>query len=322
MPLAKPAASPGFLSQATQVQAGGAWYIGNLARWRTGLLERWAGWRRLLNDPLPSIIRRMHAWLDLGSKKNLLVACDTGVSIVVQDTLYGLGRGADLQGGFFPVLGPSSDATKFSVTTGTTEVTVKTNRTTNPGASFFFRGSISIGGRIIPAGSFFRVKAVIPGTGFTFDMPSSALATETDTYGLPLLTNDIVNGFTVTWKAHGLPVGQTLRLAQATKLRVGVVGVWAQVNFVAPAGAVLSILSVVDVDHFTVSMGTFGTGDGLGGVSHQIYVGTSIEQSGVSGDTVGAVIGLAAQRPLGNPQRSNWFLGNLGENGLVLATGG
>jgi hypothetical protein len=322
MPLAKPAAAPGFLSQATQVQAGGAWYLGNLVRWRTGLLEKWGGWRRLINDQLPSVIRRMHAWLDLGNRKNLLVACDSGVSIVVQDTLYGLGRGADLEGGYFPVLGPTSDTTKFSVTIGTTEVTVKTSRTTNVGASFFFRGSISIGGRIISAGSFFLVKNVVPGTGFTFDMPLSALASETDTYGLPLLTNDIVNGFTVTWKAHGLSAGQSVRLAQATKLRVGVVGEWAEVNFVAPAGTVLSVASVVDADHFTVSMSTFGTGDGLGGASHQVFVGTSIEQSGVSGDSVGAVIGLAAQRPLGNPQRGNWFLGNQGEKGLVLASGG
>ena len=36
----------------------------------------------------------------------------------------------------------------------------------------------------------------------------------------------------------------------------------------------------------------------------------------------GTVIGLAIQTPLGNPQRQSWFLNNLGENGLVLASGG
>jgi hypothetical protein len=318
MALVKPQAQPGFLAQATQVQAAGGWYAGNLVRWRTTLLEKMGGWRRLIDDALPSIIRRFHAWLDLDNRKNLLVATDTGVNLVVQDTLYGLGRASDLQGGFNPALGPTG-ATTFTVANGSTEVTVNTPVIANPGTSFFVRIPISIGGRILAAGTLFQVKAAVPG-GFTFDMPMPALAAEAGTYGIPLLTNDIVNGFTVTWKAHGLSAGAPLRLTQETVLRVGVPGTWEEVNFAAPAGTLGVVATVVDVDHFTFLMGPYGTGDGLGGVTHQVYAGSSLG-SAVT-DRIGAVIGLGIQRPLGNPQRSTWFLGNMGQDGLVLASGG
>ena len=44
----KPAQQPGFQSQATQVQATGSWFAGNLVRWRMGLLEKVGGWMRLV----------------------------------------------------------------------------------------------------------------------------------------------------------------------------------------------------------------------------------------------------------------------------------
>lgn len=96
MPLVKPAAPPGVMSQATQVQARGAWFAMNRARWRTGLLEKMAGWRRLIDDAMPHIVRRMHAWLDIDSRKNLLIATDGGPFLKVQDTMYPLTRESPL----------------------------------------------------------------------------------------------------------------------------------------------------------------------------------------------------------------------------------
>jgi hypothetical protein len=322
MPLVKPRADPGFLSQATQVQAVGGWYAGNLVRWRTALLEKMGGWRRLIQQPFPTIIRRMHAWLDLGNLKNLLIACDDGVRLLVEKTLYVMGRALTMQGGFIPQLGATADATRFSVALNATEVTVKTPVHIAAGEIFFVRVPISIGGRIILAGSSFSVKAITP-TGFTFDMPMPALAAETDTYGIPLLTNDIVNGFTVTWKAHGLGVGSQIKLSQATSLKVGAAGVWEKVKFSAPGGSAGIVASVVDADHFTFNMGTLGTGDGAGGASHQVYVGSSIEipTAGSVIATAGSVIGVVQPTTPINPQRDAWFLANLGEDGLALASG-
>jgi hypothetical protein len=82
MSLVKPRSGPGFLSQATQVQAVGSWYAGNLVRWRIGLLEKMDGWRRLIEQSIGYVIRRLHAWLDLGNRKNLLIAADDGVHLV------------------------------------------------------------------------------------------------------------------------------------------------------------------------------------------------------------------------------------------------
>jgi len=330
MPQVKPAAPPGFNSQATQVQARAAWFGGNLVRWRTSYLEKMGGWRRLIDDVMPAIVRRMHGWLDLQNKKNLLIATDAGVQLLVQKTLYDIGLTTDLQGGFNPVIGDSGDATKFTVANASKTVTVKTSvGLVQVGQKFGFRVPISIGGRIIAAGSVFPVKAV-SATGFTFDMPLASLAAETDTYGIPLLTNDIVNSFTVTWKSHGLSVGAPIRIGVGTSLKVGTKNVgtppnltYNKVDFTAPAGTIGTVATVVDADHFTIKMATFGTGDGTGTATHQVYVGSSIENpdSGAMISTIGSVIGLInAQAPI-NPQRDAWFLANMGEQGLVLASG-
>jgi hypothetical protein len=322
MALVKPQSSPGFLSQATQVQAASGWYGGNLVRWRTGLLEKMDGWRRLFERQMNAVVRRMHGWLDLRNRKNLLIAADDGVHILVQGALYGLGHAAYLPGGLIPEIG-SGASTKFSVVLGSKEVTVKTGAVANVGGTFVLGLPISIGGRIILAGEFFTVKAVILDIGFTFDMPFAALVTESDTYGVPLLTNDFPNGFTVTWKAHGLSPGLSVRIGQTTILKQGAVGVWELVNFSAPAGSSITVATVIDADHFTVMMGTYGTGNGAGGTNHQIYLGGVVEHSpGAFNSFTGPVIGLAIQTPLGNPQRQAWFLANLGERGLVLASGG
>jgi hypothetical protein len=322
MALVKPQSSPGFLAQATQVQAAGGWYDGNLVRWRTGLLEKMDGWRRLFDKQMGAVVRRMHAWLDLRNRKNLLIAADDGVHILVQGSLYGLGQAAYLPGALIPEVG-SGASTTFSVALGSKEVTVGTGVVATVGGTFVLGLPISIGGRIILAGTFFTVKAVILDIGFTFDMPFAALVAESATYGIPLLTNDIPNGFTVTWKAHGVSPGLSVRISQTTTIRLGAVGVWEQLNFSAPAGSAITVASVIDADHFTILMGTYGTGNGAGGANHQIYLGGVVEHAPASfNSSTGTVIGLAIQTPLGNPQRQSWFLNNLGENGLALASGG
>jgi len=321
MPLAKPQAPPGFQSQATQVQAVGAWYAGNLVRWRTGYLERWMGWQRLFSDPFASIIRRMHAWFDLDNHKNLFVANDLGIQLAVEDTIYSLGAQVPVPGGEIVEIGATNGAT-FSVTSGSTTVTVNTS-VVLPSGTFSLQLPISIGGQIIRAGQFFPVKSVIAG-GFTFDMPLTATVTETATFGLRLFNNNAVNRMQVTWKAHGLVVGSTITFRQTTTIRYGAPGTWEGINFSAPAGTVVAIDTIVDADHFSFPMGALGTGDGSGAATRQVYDGCSSEH-GTDGSwtsSLGNVIGAASAQSLGNPQRQTWFLGNLGQDGLALRSGG
>jgi hypothetical protein len=321
MPLAKPQAPPGFQSQATQLQATAAWFAGNLVKWRTGLLEKWGGWQRLFPDPFAAIIRRLHAWFDLGNHRNLMVATDLGMQIAVDDTVYGLGPQVALPGGEIVEVGASGGAT-FAVTAGSTTVTVNSG-VTLPGGSFLLQLPISIGGRIIPAGLFFPIKSTAVGS-FTFDMPLAALVSESATFGLRLFTNDALDRMTVTWKAHGLAVNSSITFNQTTTIRNGAPGVWEGIDFSAPAGTVVIVDTIVDADHFSFAMGALGTGDGSGAATRQVYDGCSSEHGtdGTFNTSLANVISAAAGQPLGDPQQQSWFLANLGQDGLVLASGG
>ena len=49
------------------------------------MLEKLAGWMRLVPDPFAHFIRRMHAWLDLEDRKSLLVGTDKGLELAIDD---------------------------------------------------------------------------------------------------------------------------------------------------------------------------------------------------------------------------------------------
>lgn len=325
MSFVKPRAGPGFLSQATQVQAVGNWYDGNLVRWRTGLLEKMDGWRRLIEESVGYVIRRFHAWLDLGNRKNLLVAADDGVHILVDDTLYPMGRGVPATGGYVVEIGDPASGVKFSVTSGSTEVTIKAPVVATAGQSFVFLLPVSIGRRIIPYGSYFKVKALVAG-GFTFDMPLPATATETNVVGIRFFNNNAPNQLTCTWNQHGLSPGASIRFEQLTACQAGANGTWEKINFVAKPGTQLTVLATPTADTFTLGMETAGTGDGSGDTQHQFFDGERVGHN--TGEAVpfftslGNVMGLVEPRPLGNPQTQAWFLANMGEDGLALQTGG
>lgn len=299
MPLVKPASPPGFNAQATQVQAAGGWFDGNLIRWRLGYLEKMKGWRRLFEDPFIAIIRKMHAWLDLDNRKNLLVATDLGLQLAVQKNVLSLGHQIVL-----------TDA-RFSATAGATEVTVTAAALVKVGDSLTLQLPISIGGQILDSGTSYTIVQTAPGN-FVFEMPLPANYTETNAIGIRLFTNDIPNAMTVTWRSHGLAPGASITFAQDTLLQVGTSGVWEEVNFFAPSGTVVVVDAVPSGDTFTFQMGSLGEGDGAGGPTHQVY----------DGAPAGMVASAVALTPSGNPQRINWFLDNLGQNGLALHTGG
>jgi hypothetical protein len=325
MSLVKPRAGPGFLSQATQVQAVGNWYAGNLVRWRTGLLEKMDGWRRLIEESIGYVMRRFHAWLDLDNRKNLLIAADDGVHLLVDNTLYPMGHGTMVSGGYVVEVGDSGARAKFSVTSGSTEVTVKVPVPAALGQTFVFILPVSIGRRIIPVGTTFKVKALVAG-GFTFDMTFAATATETDVVGLRLFNNNAPNQLTCTWNQHGLDPGMTIRFEQLTACQAGVSQKWEKINFVAVSGTRLTVLATPTADTFTLGMETAGTGNGGGTTQHQFFdgerVGHNTGEAAPFFTSLGNVIGLIEPMQPGDPQTQAWFLGNLGQDGLVLQAGG
>lgn len=324
MPLTTPKQQPGFLSQGTQTQAQGAWFAGNRVRWRLGYLEKMGGWERLVQDAFQALIRRMHAWLDLDNLKNLLVGTDFGLELLVQGTRFTLGSQFPVAAAYVPALGPAPTTTTFVAVNGSTTVRVNAPIVPNVGQQFKFLLPVSIGGHIIAAQTVFPVKAIVTGpAGFTFDMPSAALFNES-TFGVRLFENNVLNTMTCTWKSHGLSTGNTIAFAATTTLRLGAPGVWEMVSFSAPAGNTSDPITVVDADHFTFPMDTFGYGDGLGGTNHQVYEGAT-ELFGTDGSvitTLGTVLGVSQPIFPGDPQTHTWFLGNQGQNGLALATGG
>jgi hypothetical protein len=322
MPLVKPQAQAGFQSQATQVQAMGAWFAGNRVRWRLGFLEKMGGWERLVPDPFRALVRRMHAWLDLQNLKNLLVGTDFGLELLVQDTRYNMGSQYPLSGGYVPATGVPGSAT-FQTNVGSPTVHVTIPFVPRPGVDTFqFLLPVSLGGRIIAAGTIFTVKALAT-DGFTFDMPLAALTTES-TFGIRLFENNILNGMTCTWKNHGLTTGATISFSTRTTLRLGAPGRWEMVNFSAPAGTTSAPITVTGTDTFTFPMATFGLGDGVGGTNHQVFDGSSLLY-GTDGSIItslGTVLGLVQPIYPGDPQVNTWFLDNQGQNGLALSTGG
>jgi len=326
MPLAKAnPTQPGFISQATQVQAASRWFGGNRVRWRFGFLEKMGGWQRLWPTAFAGMIRRMHAWLDLNGFPYLFVASDVALEVLVQQAgafqAYPINRSPNIIGGQDPV---SGGGPSFSVTSGSTDVTVTTPSAHGMTLGQFFtvQCHLSIGGRIIPVGTTFFVSSVPNSTTFHFAMTQAALYTEAGAVlGGPLLTNNIVNGMTVTWRNHGLIPGNTFTFVQRTQLQVGIVSNSDTVNFTAPAGTVVTIASVPTVDTFTFLMGSLGTGDGAGGTNHQVYEGWTIQRQVVP--PAPALAGSTMLGPgMGNPQTFTWFLDNLGKNGLALRSDG
>lgn len=328
MPLVKPQVQPGFLSQATQAQAQGAWFAGNRVRWRYGFLEKMGGWERLTQHVYQALIRCMHAWLDLDNLKNLLVGTDFGLELLVQDTTYTLGSQYSIQAGYIPALGPAPSTTTFQATLGSNTVRVNVPFVPNvPGQQFKFLLPVSIGGQIIAAGTVFTVKALVTSpTGFTFDMPSAATANE-NTFGIRRFENTAFNALTMTWKAHGLTPGTPVTFAQTTSIQLGTPGVWELLNLTIPAGTSIPVSSVTDVDHVVLAMQAFGTGDGAGGPSYQFYDGSrqvisTVSAGSLVSSTLGTVLGIAQPIFPGDPQTHTWFLDNQGQNGLALSTGG
>jgi len=312
---------PGIISQATQLQAEGTYFAANLMRWRNGFAEKMGGWKRLQDLAFNGIIRRLWAWEDLDTRRNLMVATDLGLQILINDVTYSLGREVPILGGKDPG-GTLLEGCNFQVTAGSKVVTYSYNIRGDVSQGFIFRNKISIGGRIIPAGTLARVETLTGTTGFTFTMANAALYSEGPVHGTPFFTNDIANGLTCTFRNHGLVVGSTFTFDQRTSFTDSTLG--SGVSFDIPGGTVVAVKTVPTVDTFTFDLGSFGTGLSTGAVVYEGWV-VNRQLGGpplYSPIAIDVVIGMSSREVIGDPQLQTWFLDNLGQDGLSLLSGG
>lgn len=320
MALVKIDPKPGFNSQLTQTANENGWFTANLVRWRLGLLEKIAGWQKLVSSQPAGLVRAMHAWLDLGNNKNLLLGTDGGPQLLVNTTIYDLTLATVSVGG-----GSTSVTTtlaNFSVTIGTTLVTVVVPTTFSIFAedTVTFLMPISIGGRLLAAGSSVTVASVATGL-FRFNMTSNAIYTENTAVGLPLFSFPFANNTaTVTFKRHGLSPGGSFHIDRTTSFSSPGQGKHDRGSLFLsiPGGSDLVVLATPTVDTFTFVWTPYGSGS----LATTIYEG---ETQNNFGDTVSFsnVLSSLHTSTLATvpPTSQSWFADNLGENGLLLFAG-
>lgn len=304
MPYVRLTLPPGFSSQQTQFQNAGQWFDGNLMRWRQGELEKMGGWERLNPDACLALIRALHAWEDLSNHLDLLIGTDFGAEILVNGVLFPLGARAEIAGGDV-----AGDAT-FQVGAASKVVTVATSTVpAGVGTFFFLDMAVSIGGRVLAKSATFSV-ASIGANSFTFLMPLNSTGAEGPVIGLRHFVDSGINLLTVTHKAHGLVPTNVFTIGHTTSIDSA-----PGVQFVIPAGAVVTVVAPVTANTFTIDVTPFGYSNGS---TLAVYEGQTLSAVGV---TSSGVISIPVPLVLGNPQFANWFLENLGETGLVLYTG-
>ena len=168
MPFGKIRLNPGFNSQATQALNEGGFYKGSLVRFRSGLIQKIAGWEQLFPNACAGIVRAMHAYEDLYSNNTLLLGSDGGAQIYASGTLNNAN-----------FVGATLSNMTYSTTSGSITVTVTgapTNVTFSTGSKIQFAQITSIGGYFFIPGS--TVSIVTAGSGtFTFNLPGNATAT-------------------------------------------------------------------------------------------------------------------------------------------------
>lgn len=300
MPYAKVTLTPGFNVQATQTLNASGYSLGNLVRWRYGMIEKMAGWAQIFSGAAAGIIRAMHAYEDLDLNLNLLLGTDAGAQILINDNgvqnLYTFGLLRRLAG-----INPFTFVSA-TVSLASTLVTVTdTGNGVSQGDTVTFPITWSIGGRIILGGSSFTVANIVDANNWQFNMPLPS--TSTANGRVPQLTTTAHStSVGVSLPAHGLSPGNSFVLQYTTILSSG------STTFTIPAGTVTVVTATTNTFTFNVPHApTFGT-NALEGANNP--AGTTPDQFLIQ----------YTGSPPSSPQ--NWFVDNLGNNGLVSFTNG
>ncbi len=311
--LRKISVSPGVNSQLTQGANSSSWWKSNLVQWRDGLLERISGWRRLIEDQAAGLIRAMHGYQDLGLTNNLLLGTDAGAQLYAGSGIYSFSYVVKSSFiGAATVSGPGA--------TTATLVTTASNFTSGitPGQQILIRGTFSLGGRKYVAPTYLTIASIVNANTFTVTLPQPTLtgASLSQLVYINPTTSPGVYDVIAELADHGFSPGDIMTANFGRDDFSSTTPGGPRYNL--PPGDYV-VKSVISSSRFTidtqyenaaggfVSTGITGRDDSLwsrfGAVSGTPTVDFSVIESSQPG------------------RDSNWYLDNLGELGLISATG-
>lgn len=310
----KIAPKPGFNSQLTKTANEDGWWTCNLVRWKYGLLQKIGGWQRLFNDVCAGYIRALHAWRDLSNTNNLLIGTDGGAQAFDGTNLYTLLYASDVA---------------IALTTYETNATFSNAVIDHVFDGLSIGGKItllmtqSIGGQVFNSGHQFTVTGL--GPSYTqFNLPSPATITQTTT-GSPQfnIKGSIYPSVQINLLSHGLSIGNSFTIDAVTTIIV--VNDLAGNNFTLsiPAGTVITVATVPSVDSFTFDASAyFSPGSIVVPAANLTYIEgvviTPLPGSGSGVQIVKNAGDAAIAESSATPAiEGNWFLDNLGQNGLL-----
>lgn len=311
MPFATIKLNPGINTQATQSLNEAGWSLSNLIRWKAGYLERIGGWKRLFATPCAAVVRALHAYEDLNLVNTLMIGTDAGVQFYANGTLASssFARGTHyLTSGSF-----------LSTTTGSSVVTV-----TDPGHSASAGDtimlpmpySIASANVYFPAGSY-TIASVIDSNTYTINLPLGQVAAQTTSGGAQpqyqiAAGSSVVRAFVTAFGP--VQVGDTYTVHLATVFPGG------NVTLVGPY-----TVTGVTGSYITFDCGTVATLP-TGANTQNAFEGANVAgqaspppAGGIPWNKATGIVTYSGRAP-SIPQ--NWFLDNLGQNGVVCYTNG
>src|SRR5581483_7370625 len=299
--------TPGFNVQATQTKNRQGWFVGNLVRWRYGLLQKVAGWKQLFSTAAAGIVRALHAYEDLLDNVNLLMPGDGGAQIYVGGTLYTFT--------FNQGTAAADGTTEMQVLSGQRQVTVAQGNQPPGlivGDTVEVLCTMSIGGQIFHPGHTFTITGVTPFSEYTFNLPSNATVNDLAVIPWPLFQNQSYPTVNVTLENHGLSTGNSFTFDVLTSINVSFHSTFNSLNI--PAGST-AIVTVIDTNTFSFDASPFGF---FNNTLASYYEGTIANNQG--NQPFSPTLAYAGAAP--SPPPSAWFVDNFGTYGLVCYTGG
>jgi len=160
---------PGIVRDATARAAKGAWYDGNLVRFRMGFPESMGGWQKLTIQTFLGSCRALHVWFNLNGDRRLAVGTHRKYYLEFGQGLYDITpirRSVTLNG-------------PFAVTAGSTTMTVTdVAHGAVVGAFVTFSGAVSLGGDITATilNQEFEITNVVDADTYEVQLPIPAVA--------------------------------------------------------------------------------------------------------------------------------------------------
>lgn len=302
MPLRTIQIKPGVNSQLTQTANKTQWWASNLIRWQTGLLQKVGGWQRLIEDQAAGLIRAMHGYQDLSLTNNLLLGTDGGAQLYAGAGIY------QFTYAIASVFATSITVGGVGVTTAT--VTTSFAHGASPGQTTTLRTLITLGGRRYNPGTTFTIDTTPTATTFTITLPDPTLTAASasmigflNVYGAAG-TYDIIISLT----AHGYSPGDVIPVSFGLNLN----SPGTLVAYLPPGD--YAVKTVPGPNTLTLDR-TYQVG-----TSYPVGVYAYDNSLAIYGANVFA-INMSINASSGPGTDSNWYLDNLGEVGLISATG-